>query len=150
MLVMSIPYFNELTANQLDASINFDGNTPVSHLNYSLAAINRYFQGGQVSRPKGDIIEVLPGFYGDAGENDGVFIDQKTGKAVRVQRQSNDDITMSDDEVAKLPNNACSPFDLSCYLQNFMQSDTAKDVSKRVALFVVAVLLLAVAIISLR
>lgn len=44
----------------------------------------------------------------------------------------------------------CGAFDLGCSIAQFFNSDTAKDVGKRVGLVLLAVVLLAVAIISLR
>jgi hypothetical protein len=44
----------------------------------------------------------------------------------------------------------CGTFDVGCHLGNFFTSPTAKDVGKRIGLVLLAVVLLAVAIISLR
>lgn len=44
----------------------------------------------------------------------------------------------------------CGTFDIGCHLSEFLTGDAAKDVGKRIALLLVAVVLLAVAIISLR
>jgi len=44
----------------------------------------------------------------------------------------------------------CGTFEIGCQLQQFIGSDVVKDYSKRVGLVLVAVLLIVVAIISLR
>lgn len=44
----------------------------------------------------------------------------------------------------------CGTFDVGCHLSNFFTSETAKDVGKRIGLALLAIVLLAVAIISLR
>lgn len=44
----------------------------------------------------------------------------------------------------------CGTFDVGCHLEKFFTSETAKDVGKRIGLVLLAVVLLAVAVISLR
>lgn len=44
----------------------------------------------------------------------------------------------------------CSTFDVACHLESFFTGDTAKDLGKRLGLVLLAVVLLAVAIVSLR
>lgn len=44
----------------------------------------------------------------------------------------------------------CGWFDVNCHVRQFVESPTGKDAAKRVALFVAALVILAVAIISLR
>jgi hypothetical protein len=45
MAYLEIPYFNELTANQLGFSTEFDSNVPLSYVGYSLQSLGRYLQG---------------------------------------------------------------------------------------------------------
>jgi len=51
---------------------------------------------------------------------------------------------------AGTPEPECGYLELDCYLSKFLGSDQVKDYSKRVGLVLVAVLLIVVAIISLR
>jgi hypothetical protein len=48
------------------------------------------------------------------------------------------------------PDPPCGTFDIDCYLERFISSETVKDYSKRAALVLVAVVLIVVAIVSLR
>ena len=45
---------------------------------------------------------------------------------------------------------SCGTFDLACHFNNFLTGDTAKDVAKRVALVALALVLVIVAVVSLR
>lgn len=47
---LTVPYMNELTANQLNAASVFNGNTPVSFINYSLGTIGEFLQNPSQKR----------------------------------------------------------------------------------------------------
>ena len=114
--LFEIPYFNQLTAGEFDASASFDTNTPVSHVMYSLQTLGLYQTPGQTTR--------------------------------------SDLLTWGNPPVAGVQEGPspgeCSTFDLYCYLTKFLASDIVKDYSKRVGLVLVAVLLIVIAIVSLR
>lgn len=57
----SVPYMNELTANQFNAASVFGGNMPLGFVNYSMDVINSFFQNPsapQTGRPE-DFEEVI-------------------------------------------------------------------------------------------
>lgn len=58
----SVPYMNELTANQFNAASVFNGNTPLGFVNYSMDIISNFFQNPQnppeTGRPE-DFEEVI-------------------------------------------------------------------------------------------
>lgn len=47
----SVPYMNELTANQYNVASIFNGNMPVGFVNHSLETISNFFQNPQKPKP---------------------------------------------------------------------------------------------------
>lgn len=61
-----------------------------------------------------------------------------------------DILTWGDPPTNVQPPPKCGTFEIGCQLESFLSSDVVKDYSKRVGLVLVAVLLIVVAVISLR
>ncbi len=125
--------FNPLLAGQLDASSTFSANDPLSHVAYSIAAIDLYHQGetkriGEIqadipTAPK-DITDVMAG-SGDALK-----------KAIETNKQAGA--------------NNCGLFDIPCYFSKAgLTGDLIKDYGKRIGLLLVAIIIGVIAILAI-
>lgn len=159
----SIPYMNELTANQLGAASQFGGNMPIGFINYSLDQVASWFATPQDrirdTREWERIIRGLPG-QGPAAPI------PRTPPTFPVDPQQGlPPITPTSPGVPHLPapgapggdvrdrmgagqgiGAGCGFFDLECWLQ----SPALKDAGKRIGLVLLGGALLIIAIISLR
>jgi len=155
--------WNPVTANLYGVPAFFSGDTPLS-------AVVRALQVKALQQGQGqgrDVIEVIPSDRHQGGPvaDDGLVIDPATGRA--VPRGRNDELRERWPGIplppsggipgipegapggAPSPGPYCSPFDVPCWFGRIFDLDP-KDAAKRAGLVLVAIVLLAVALISMR
>lgn len=172
----SIPYMNELTANQLGAAAQFGGNMPLNFINSSLGRIAQFFQDGRpqdrITDPRvwDRIIRGLPGQTPDpatartppivppsAGcppgevEYKDIFGFSRCGKRTISDGPGTvgDDPTRSGQK-AEAAIGAVTGAVGGIFSPDWINSAGGKDTAKRVGLVLLGGALLIVAIVSLR
>lgn len=174
----SIPYMNELTANQLGVASTFGGNTPLGFINQSLGTISNWFQGpcpyaggcgppGRITPGEFErIIRGLPGQTPTPGtpRTPPTFPTQGppvVGPGSPGVPSLPPEGTPEGDRIRDamgLPRKGgggglagnCSVFDLECWFARLIGSDVLRDAGKRIGLVLLGAALLIVAIVSLR
>jgi hypothetical protein len=141
--VAEVPYFNSLTAGQLDASTSFDASTPESHLAYSLQSFANFLTPGVESRgPK----TVEPVGYTQDPRNPSRVVPVQLPPMEMLQGLGGAIGAVGSQKTAS----GCGYFDFGCQAEKLVSGDTVKDIGKRIGLSVLALVLIALAIVSLR
>ena len=150
--VFDIKGFNELTANQLGVSTEYNDNTPLSYIFKSMETIGNYFQQS-------------PNRIRSSAEWDRIIREntppQERGNVERVIREGTPQIERIEPDPYGISKEAgkaakdngecnCSFGDLPCYLGCAGNNDTVKDYTKRFGILIFSVIILILGVISLR
>lgn len=150
--VFDIKGFNELTANQLGVSTEYNDNTPLSYIFKSMEIIGNYFQQSP------DRIRTGAEWDRIIRENTNP---QDRGNARRVIIEGTPEIqeiprdpygiSKEAEKAAKESGECnCSFGDLPCYLGCAGSNDAVKDYTKRFGILIFAVIILILGVLSLR
>lgn len=135
------PMIGELTMDQLGASAILSGSTPVPYVEHSIDTLNRFLtqRGGLILRQSPqDKIEVLPPGYDPSRE-------MPYPRGQRPPAQQGGDVNVMDDEGMLDQLRKVNPFLMEGGLLSF-----DKNTKLAIYLFVIAVILIAAGVFSLR
>lgn len=133
MKVNSVPYVSNLTANRYGLSAWFSDSMSPDHVLESLAGIAYLQQPGRTANP--DVLGTRQPTQ--TGCPAGTVLNAAGTGCITAEQAAAEPVT-------------CGTFDIPCYITQALGSDIVKDYAKRVGLVVLAVIILAIAIISLR
>lgn len=167
---ITLPYVGELTAYSLGSSSVFQSNDPAGYFADSLDLLGNYFQGQterripRITSPaewerimrENQRADPAPPAPQAEGPTPGQCVD-RDGKIVRCGSPEDVGQVLSEEGALKVRKGKggdlsveCGNFDFGCQLDQWIKGDTAKDVGKRIAILIIAVVIIGAGIFSLK
>lgn len=168
--LLTLP-FGELTGYSLGAGTVFQGSTPVMYFEDSLNRLGAFLQqrpttarergcrSGESSANCFDRIireNTAEGQRGEIGRTQPTFppandcVDPQGNPIDCADPRAGEPVAGALRRGTLTVDRPCGTFDFGCYLERFFTGETAKDLGKRIALLLVALVILGAAIVSLR